>query len=392
MTRRRLAFRTRDDEGSMMLFILVLVVVGALTAVSMATLVRGQKVARHDQAFTGALPGADQSIQLAVQRLNAGRAASLPTAPASVSANGCPTAVGWYATKVSTLQYAVWSTNIVNGVTRCVHGIITQGARFPLAAFADANVTFRGNNHANSYNHLYPGATSTDGDVGSNGDVTFNGNASADGVELFNYAAYNNAGRCSGSPCSNVATVNAKEDITSGYATQFINAGLASGGANCPASPTAWVASAHAYSLPSGVSCWSSLTFDGTSTAAGSVSSTCDPNDPGYQPTIVYVTGNVSMANHINVNWNGSSTPNACSLQIYSLGQQVAIGNHTTVAGVIWAPFATCAGNPSNAQADIYGAVVCGSIGNQGGWGFHYDDALGGLGDGYWDLGHYSEG
>ena len=61
------------------------------------------------------------------------------------------------------------------------------------------------------------------------------------------------------------------------------------------------------------------------------------------------------------------------------------------MGAAIWAPYADCGGNPSNAQSDIWGSAVCRTIGNQGGWQFHYDDALSALGGGSWTVRHYAE-
>ena len=42
----------------------------------------------------------------------------------------------------------------------------------------------------------------------------------------------------------------------------------------------------------------------------------------------------------------------------------------------LFAPNAICAGNPSNAQTAIYGALVCVHVNNEGGWNSHCDDNL----------------
>jgi hypothetical protein len=56
------------------------------------------------------------------------------------------------------------------------------------------------------------------------------------------------------------------------------------------------------------------------------------------------------------------------------------------VAAGIYAPESECGGNPSNAQAEIFGSLICRDITNQGGWGFHYDQQLLTLGDGNYQM------
>lgn len=386
--------RGSDDRGSLMLFFLVLIVVGALTGLTVATMVATQVKTRNNQNFTQALPPADANIQSAVQLLNAGESTALPTSPRDAAGNpvgtnpttGCPTASSWYATRVSGVKWMVYSTKVVNGVTRCVHAQLDQSQRFPLAAFAVTSVTFRGGNSANSYNHVTVANGTGNGDVGSDGSITFNGNATADATQLYNWLANPDTARCSG--CPSLTTINNFLDITSAAATSFMTNTMAS---ICGSNPPAWVASQHAYTLAPGPQCYSSMNFDGNTTVTGP-GGACDGTNTN--DAVVYVTGNVAASNHISININGTNPymTNACALQIYTTGTSVAIGNHTAIGAAIYAPFATCGGNPSNAQADIYGAAVCNSIGNQGGWSFHYDDALAGIGTNTWAASHYAEG
>lgn len=69
----------------------------------------------------------------------------------------------------------------------------------------------------------------------------------------------------------------------------------------------------------------------------------------------------------------GASRPDARRLWIFTDGD-IAIGNHSAFSGVIWAPRGDCDGD---AQADIFGSLICGTLPqNLGGWKFHYDEAL----------------
>lgn len=81
-----------------------------------------------------------------------------------------------------------------------------------------------------------------------------------------------------------------------------------------------------------------------------------------------------------------SVTPEAAALQIYSPAPSnvgasnadvIHAVNHVKIAAAVYAPRGSCGGT-GNAQIDLFGALVCGNVRNQGGWQFHYDDNLGG--------------
>lgn len=370
--------RMRQDEGSMMLFFLVLIVISAMSAVTLATVMSSQTSSRHSTNYQEDLPQADVGVQRALFALNNGAVATLPSQANPATLTGASSSGSWYVTHPSTLEYDVVSTSRQGSVTRTVTAKVLDQPRFPLAAFADASITFRGGNSADSYDHRNQSSDTGDGDTGSNGSITFNGNATADGVVLYDWLTNSSGTRCSGTPCAGLVTVDPKLDISSASATAFISSGIAA----CGGTLTDWVASANGGVLTPGTHCYKSMSFDVATTNQGT-----DAN-----PTIIYVTGNVSVDNHLNVNIPASPTlPNAQALQIYTLGDSIAIGNHSAIGAAIWAPHADCGGNPSNAQADVWGALVCSSISNQGGWGFHYDDALGSFGMGQWYVKHYAE-
>ncbi len=371
----------RNDEGSLMLVFLVILVVSAMASVVLVTAVSGNKVSRHAEAYNEVLPRADVGVQKALFALINGGATGLPTNSASPAPLSGGTSTGsWYVTHPAALEYDVVSTSTQNGVSRTVTAKLIDQPRFPLAAFADATITFRGNNAADSYDHRSLQTNTGNGDAGSNGSIVFNGNASADGVTLYDYLTNASGTRCSGTPCANLTTVGPKLDISSSGATAFISNAVAACQSAGPL--TAWVASQNGGVLTPGTHCYSSMAFDIDTTNLGT----------DLSPTIIYVTGSVSVEKMTNVNIPASpAVPDPQALQIYALGSSVAIGNHSAVGAAIWAPHAACGGNPSNAQANVWGSLVCSDISNQGGWSFHYDDALTGIGTGQWTQNHYAE-
>ncbi len=95
-------------------------------------------------------------------------------------------------------------------------------------------------------------------------------------------------------------------------------------------------------------------------------------------PSIVYLTGTLTIPNHAVVNFRpGGLVPKPSpGLLIFSggVGPALRFGNHVDFAGAVYAPRATFSGG---AAGNVFGSLITGSISTNGGWNFHYDDALG---------------
>jgi hypothetical protein len=377
---RRFADLRRDDRGSMMLAMLVMMVTLALGALLVAVSVGQAKTVRHDQKFTQVLPAGDAGIQRGLFMLNNGGASTLPQAVAGAGIPG-PAAItqgaqtaDWYGTAVTNASgppsYLLTSTT--RGLRRTLVAEAYQSGRFPMGAFADQSFVMRGGNGSSSYNSGNGNTTATShGRIGSNGSVTLNGNATADGVDLYNWTANPNSSRCSGSVCATgLVTYPNPLDITSPASYAFITAQLAA----C-ASPAAYQTTAQvSHVLPAGTWCASSLNFDADTTVSG--------------PTVIFVSGNISASPHLSINYASGVAPVPANLQIYSLGSTLDLSNHVNIGAAMYAPLAACSGG---AQTNIYGSIICRSISNVGGWVFHFDDALNNLGAGDFRLRHYRE-
>src|SRR3954447_8080875 len=361
------------ERGSMLLALLLATLTLALGAVLLATTLGQAKKVRHDQGFTQVLPAADAGIQRGLFMLNNGGPATVPTATPTPIAQGAQTA-DWFATPQTNtkapLSYLLSSTSRVT--RRTVVAEAYQSKRFAMGAFADKSFIMRGGNNSNSYDSG-AGSTATTGHgrVGSNGSVRLDGNATADGVDLYDWTNNPNPSRCTGGPCSSgYDTYPNKYDISSPASYAFITAQLAA----CTTATAFQTSSTAGHMLPAGTWCASSLNFDADTTVTG--------------PTAVFVSGNVTMSPHVNVNYTSGVAAISANLQIYTLGSSVDISNHNNVGAAIYAPLATCSGG---AQDNIYGAMICSTISSVGGWQFHYDEALGNLGAGDFRLRHYRE-
>jgi hypothetical protein len=372
-----------DDRGSMMLALLLMMTTLALGSILVATSVGQATTVRHDQKFTQVLPAGDAAIQRGLFMLNNGGASAycsttvaplcLPSSTAqSALTQGTQTA-NWYSTPVANAaappSYLLTATT--TGIRRTLVAEAYQSKRFGLGAFADQSFVMRGGNGSNSYNSASGGTITTGhGRIGSNGSVSINGNGTADGVDLYDWTRNPNASRCSGSPCSSLATYPDPYDITSPSSYAFITAQLAA----CGAVGGFQSSTAPSHMLPAGTWCASSLNFDADTTVTG--------------PTVIFVSGAITAGHHLNINFTSGLAPVPANLQIYSLGPSVDLSNHTNIGAAIYAPLASCDGG---AQVNVYGSLVCRSISNVGGWQFHYDDALALVGAGDFRLRHYRE-
>lgn len=87
---------------------------------------------------------------------------------------------------------------------------------------------------------------------------------------------------------------------------------------------------------------------------------------------------------------NRTIRPQASRLQIYVAGlgdADIEMGNGE-FAGVVFAPRSNCS---NGGGAHFFGAMMCRTIDHRGFWSFHYDDALGTFGSGYYSVARWEE-
>ncbi|HVM19224.1 MAG TPA: hypothetical protein VM307_04620 [Egibacteraceae bacterium] len=390
----RLHRRAGDESGSIVIAMLAVIVASGLMVAVSTYAFQGHRMVSFDRDHVRAVQGADAAVHEVLYRLvlpngDPNKITSNLAMPATWTALG-DSQYRYSVTSLGNAQWRVEAEGRLNGRVRRVRANLGQNRPFVTAAFADDHLTLRGANSANSYSSVSWGTG--EGRVGSNGTVTLNGNATVDGVDLHDYEA-NSTNRCSnpsGTYCSTATTHGPEKDLSSDGALGFVTDGVNST-APCPGSPTVWRASAGPL-LAGGTYCFSRVNFDTNVNFTGT----------STNPTIIYLTGEpgqptVAVSNKVRVNCpdcsgTGGPRPEASRLQIFTAApQDVRIGNNTHFAGIIYAPRATCKGNPSNAQAQFYGSLVCSVITNQGGWGFHFDQRLSEVGAGGYDIIRWSE-
>lgn len=295
-----------------------------------------------------------------------------------------------------------------------------------LAAFAETLFAMSGSNTADSYNSSTGDTCTGQGFVGSNEDVVFSGNASGDCQthnqrtvdQVVLYDWIDNPGdnadatRPGGMRCRQgnnnmdhrncietgdypaARTEDDPKEFATDEAIAFIEDALNACEAEAPGGElTDYVASEDGtvlspapnankamtegdFAYPEGHYCYENLDLDDDTTLHHTATRS--------NPVIVFVRNEVTLRSNqgqpaVDVacpDCEPDSTPVAGRLWIFALNGDVLISNHSNFAGVMWAPRATCKGHPSNAQADIFGSIICDTITNAGGWRFHYDETL----------------
>lgn len=438
------------DDGSMMMALLVSIMVSGLVALITTTAIAGQKGVRLDKEYTLALHAADAGVDQARFRVAAVRENGnrIPAA-AGAQVVSPPLAGGasfsWYAERVpNSREWVVHSTGTSGGKDRHLAVTLREDRLFFASAFANDGVTFNGNNRADSYSSGsvgYPVTTPRAGRlglVGSNGPVSFLGNSTVvDGVQLWHYGPGTDLGsRCTGQASVGLApTINACSETAANtpgdypYQQRYrerraltptieaLQAKLAACGpgpysdlnitSTTPASQRVLAPyfgtgesnrSAPAQGTsPVGHYCYNNVTIGADVTLSAPPSADAASRT---RPVVLYITGQLKLSGNARklncpacVN-DRDATPDAGALQIYSTYQSVGSLNgldtspQNKMSFAFYGPRASCGGGSGN---EVYGSIICRRIDNVGGWQFHYDEALEGLGNKQYTVTKYQE-
>lgn len=394
----------------MVLALLVSMLALAIGGVLFTSIAVSQRTSRQGRDFTTALETADAGVQHALAQLNGGTAPTPPATPlevgdATVTYTAVPS-VG--ASGADAWEITATATSLLTGEQRRVVSRVEEEPRFPFAMFTDDSLSFIGGNVLNSYSSgvlctplpscAWSSPYSGAGIPATNSSLSFNGNATADGTTLYDWAANPSGTRCTQSgggttpnPCATITYKNERLDLTTANEIEFVedmeDACTARYGATWPDWTAGQGAAVPRVLTPDlqTVSCYHNLIFD-VDTILAPLTQSLD-----IQPVIAVIQrgGSVIVEGGINVNClapcsSATSVPAAPHLQIYTLatGNVFTMKQHANFAGVVYAPLGGCGGDTSNAQADIYGALVCDRASSVGGWQLHYDRALAGVGNG----------
>ena len=412
----------KNDEGSLIMALLLMLILTSLVFLISASVVAGSMKTAHSQATISGNESAAAGLASAMMYANSQKDLALINESHAITFINNRAAVTWFATPNLEAQgcdadaltanpgtctsftidaYAKTSLRTahlaatISGITThakaadgpadksnakndqgasnkggTVTYAIAQGFGFTQAAFGDKSVTLNGPATVDSYDSNGSSDGAGSGTVASNGNVTLRNGATADKVVLWDYQSQPFADRCLGEVCARNPIIQqpARLDIATTQGLTFIDNQIEQNCISSGHTPGPWIASAAPNTgllAPTGdnTNCYSSLDFDQNTTISGTPS----------KPTIIYVTGSVTVRPNVNVNINGS-TPNATSLIIYSRGSIVTLGAQSAAAWALWAPLADCnVSGSTSASTNTYGSMICSRLTSSGAWNFHYD-------------------
>jgi hypothetical protein len=414
MIRRLVERRRRDDEGSIVMAMLAIVVVTGLLTLGLATILSSHLAARHDVAFESALTGAERGLDELVAQAKANPTASsfLPvtgTASPGVSYSATATAVsgGWLVDSTGT------ATNQGRTVTRHIQATVSIGDLLSVPLFGKTGLNL-GNSDPSAVDR-YDSAVSSDvcttsgtptsmsnadtrmcthaaqvyGAAVTDGPLTMRAVdlPNMSGVSVFNVPAPgftdpDATGACAGdagvqAACgSTITTHHERLDFPSStVCSQGIGAGtVAYDGttalaANAVYSFTNVTMNATAIANLTNISgSQIIICFNGTLTipAGLSLNSTvkCSPvTTPSCTPTELDPRAPSSLL--LLSTSGGASTP------AVNLG--AGSSSETSLSAVVYAPDANCS---ANGHVDVYGLLVCKSLSASGGADVHYDTEI----------------
>jgi hypothetical protein len=236
MSMRRLQSpRLRAEDGSMVLALLAVIMVGGIVAVVTAATVRTHRVSAHDRGYTTSIHAANAGVEEALFRLNE-RTPTSPRIPESGAdcrwLDGVACVQGtlgdatyeWFARQIGDgREWEVHSAAEREGRRRRLVVSVWEERLFFASAFATLNANFGNQNTANTYSSGINGAPpywprpGRLGLVGSNGNIDMGGNSTiVDGIQIWNLApGVDPVGtRCTGQGEIGLETVSATPGMT----------------------------------------------------------------------------------------------------------------------------------------------------------------------------------
>jgi hypothetical protein len=175
--------RTRDDNGSIVIALSVMMIVSALAVVSVQRSTSGLRNTKKSQDYGAALAKADAGVSDALFRIDQLALANATSfcvgASASCTATAVPgsTSTQYKAVAANANKYQISSKGIVNGEPHAVTATLERSRAYPFAIFGASGLDFNGNSNGNirPVNADGTPATTFDADAGSNGTISCSG-------------------------------------------------------------------------------------------------------------------------------------------------------------------------------------------------------------------------
>lgn len=406
-----------NDEGSIVLALLGILILTSVVTIGMATVIKGQTQSRHDNTFAQALTGAESGLNAMVAQVKAN-----PTASSFSSLSGTNTTTGASYTTAATQANGVWTVDSIgkattqkDTITREVKENVNVTGIYSVPLFGDEQLSLgsgagvdeydSGTNGsaANSSCSTLPdtgllgtglvattmctptisgtGPAATDGGLTmSGGDVGNFSQVDIDNAAISGFTDPERTGTCLGdsTACASSKVVSSTDSLDYPASTQC------SSGIGATASAIAgsnYLAAGAVYNLIGNLTLNAAVTANITDLAASGI--TLCFNSSLFVPSL--------GAAGISLPWNSDITsllplryaprpPSTLTLIDTSTtmgASTIYLGDglnpETAISAVIYAPDANCV---ISGHLDLYGVLVCGSISAPGGIDVHYDKEL----------------
>lgn len=380
--------RFRNESGSLPLALLAVLMVTGLVVVVTSTMVMGQQQTRRDANFEDALQAADAGLNRLVPLVESEQ----HTGSFSVSGPGY--------SATATLDEAAghWeltSTGTMGTTSRTVQSLIPLDSVFSHNPLGRAKITLLGNNWVDSYrsgafvsrtdfqadpyssyldanNNVTRkegrGFLATEGPLDLNGQ-TFDNSESGAQIYYTKHPEFMGGqqpvdsgatGECIQVPAACTSWVEGNTGRLHYYRDRVKVRSL-----RFPRQPTQHFDGAAGTPLPAGASVFRSMNLTTDTVVEGT------PENP----TIVYVTGEVTAEAHARINFEMEGSirrPRPSGSLLIYVGREgsVLFPTNVQLAGGIYAPESDFVGG---SQGEIWGGLVANNISTNGGWKFHYD-------------------
>jgi hypothetical protein len=312
----------RDEDGSLVLALAVLMILTTLALAVLARSIGGLTEARRTQDSAAALGAAEAGLADATVHIGLD-----PTVDHTGTGTLRAAAFAWTGQRVDAAHFIVTATGTAGAVTRKVAGTVSRPSPFPYALFSDQDLAVDGTSVAVA-----------DGAVGSNHALTVSSQAGS------RQDWFSPAGSCTDCPAGTLGEGPWRVGLPAAPA----------GAAPCPAG------GAFTGVVPRGEYMCDDVTFDGPVTLA-----------PGTDPLVLHVGGSVRVNGVVN---GGGS---AADVLLFVAGGEVRLGESaaSTFVGAIEAPSARLV--LGNWQVDVTGAVSISSVATRPGFHtFRHDPEL----------------
>lgn len=393
----RILTNRRDEQGSMIVALAVIVVLSTLSVAIVARTLSGQDSSRRHSEFSAALAQADAGISDALYRVDQIGAGDVPAsfcvgASAVCSAAALPGAddTAYVAERVDANRVRVRSKGTINGVPHGAEAMLVRSRLYPFALFGDAEIDINGNCNTPSCGVRTIDAdgdpsNDPDADMGSNGNIICNGGSGpADHEIVYSGGAIN------GCPADDAIIANGEynpRDPVSGCpATVTLPpTPCAPAGASCPTVGGILPASL----APGAYLCTASVKFpENTTFVVGAGAA----NGGVVEIFVIPSSGTATIDfERAQVNPGGDPT----KLRVYMAGAGVVEpgngGNAGSFTGILWAPSSDMTSN--GCKAIWTGALVFNSARCNGAPHFEirYDERVAGLVQSDWKVHDYKE-